>query len=66
MGKVLEQAAGRVGSPGHEPPGDWVAPPGLGGSDGQHHARTYDMTFAFDQILIMPLVYRRKSRNAGP
>ena len=27
-GEVLEQLDGRVGTPGHEPPGEWVAPPG--------------------------------------
>jgi hypothetical protein len=27
----------------HEPPGDWPPPPGLGGSDGQHHATRHDI-----------------------
>ncbi len=51
---------GRVGSPGHEPPGEWVAPPGLGVSDGQHHATTHD------QNLIPTQKRSRRERQSAP
>jgi hypothetical protein len=49
--------------------------PDLGGSDGQHHARTYDMTFAFElrnsfpiavEIVQMPPFTGRKAGTPGP